>query len=379
MASSAGSVINRATWVQRLQRDGKGGSTVGFHGLTPLSDDEQHATRVLIAGPNLTIDRTLTIEELRPGEVLRFHGAEVTPGGKGVNVARVARALGVPALLVGFTPGRTGAAAAELIADEGLHLRPVPTDGEMRSAAVIIERSGRVTVMNEPGPSIGPEDWERYEAAVVRGLAGHSVLVCSGSVPPGTPPDGYARLTKLAATVGAVAVVDATGPVLDAALQSAPAVVSPNLPEAEGLLYGRADETVEVGQLDEVQSRAEKAAAELVRRGARAAVVTAGAAGAAVADGRAVSWHSAHAVTVRNPIGAGDALVGGLAAALECGDALGRAVIAGLATAAASVETAVAGAIDPARASELELAATPPELVADGTACSAWHPTSRRR
>ena len=62
---------------------------------------------MLIAGPNLTIDRTLAIEELRPGEVLRFHDVVVTPGGKGVNVARVARALHAPALLVGFTPGRT--------------------------------------------------------------------------------------------------------------------------------------------------------------------------------------------------------------------------------------------------------------------------------
>ena len=60
---------------------------------------------MLIAGPNLTIDRTLGIEELRPGGVLRFDGVAVTPGGKGVNVARVARALGVSALLVGFTPG----------------------------------------------------------------------------------------------------------------------------------------------------------------------------------------------------------------------------------------------------------------------------------
>ena len=44
---------------------------------------------MLIAGPNLTIDRTLAIDELRPGEVLRFDQVAVTPGGKGVNVARV--------------------------------------------------------------------------------------------------------------------------------------------------------------------------------------------------------------------------------------------------------------------------------------------------
>ncbi|MGH2969142.1 MAG: PfkB family carbohydrate kinase, partial [Solirubrobacteraceae bacterium] len=81
---------------------------------------------MLIAGPNLTIDRTLTIEELRPGEVLRFDGVVVTPGGKGVNVARAARALGHPALLVSFVPGHTGRAGAALIAEELLELAAVP-------------------------------------------------------------------------------------------------------------------------------------------------------------------------------------------------------------------------------------------------------------
>ena len=319
---------------------------------------------VLIAGPNLTIDRTLTIEELRPGEVLRFDGVAVTPGGKGVNVARVARALRVPARLVGFTPGRTGAAAAELIADEGLRIEPVPTGGELRSTAVILERGGRVTVMNEPGPPIGPDDWARYEAAVAARFEGHGVLVCSGSVPPGTPPDGYARLTELAAGAGAPTIVDVSGAALGAALLSGPDVVCPNLAEAEGVLHGRADETVEAGDPTMVRARAAQAAAELVRRGARAAVVTAGAAGAAVADATAVSWHRAHAVTVRNPIGAGDALVGGLAAALERGDALDLAVRAGMATAAATVETDTAGEISAARAAELEAAAAPPEPVA---------------
>src|SRR3982750_2296631 len=201
--------------------------------------------RVLIAGPNLTIDRTLTIEELRPGEVLRFENVAVTPGGKGVNVARVARALRASALLVGFTPGRTGAAAAELLADEGVRIEPVATGGELRSTAVILERSGRVTVMNEPGPPIGPDEWERYEATVASRLDGQGVLVCSGSVPPGTPADGYARLSELAARAGATAIVDVSGPALASALETGVAVLCPNLAEAEALLHGRADETVE--------------------------------------------------------------------------------------------------------------------------------------
>jgi 1-phosphofructokinase family hexose kinase len=318
---------------------------------------------VLIAGPNLTIDRTLTIDELRPGDVLRFDSVAVTPGGKGVNVARVARALDAPALLVGFVPGRTGAAAAQLLADEGVELRAVPCEGELRSTAVVLERGGRVTVMNEPGPPIGEGDWQRYEAAVAVGLEAHRVLVCSGSLPPGAPKDAYARLATLAARAGAAVLVDVGGPMLAAALRSAPDVVLPNLAEAEALLRGRADETVEAGDPSEVRTRAAAAAAELVSRGAVAAVVTAGAAGAAVAAEASVMWHRAPRVTVRNPIGAGDSLAGGLAVALERRERFESALAAGLAAAAASVETDKAGEIDPARAAELRAAAAPPEPV----------------
>jgi 1-phosphofructokinase family hexose kinase len=308
---------------------------------------------MLIAGPNLTIDRTLSLDELRPGEVLRFDSAVVTPGGKGVNVARAARALGAPARLVGFVPGHTGAAVAALLEDEGFSLVGVPAAGEVRSAAIVLERSGRVTVMNEPGPSLAPGDWDRFEAAVSGALASQLVLACSGSLPPKAPPDAYARLAALAEAAGALAIVDVTGAQLAAAVESSAAVVTPNLAEAEGLLHGRADETVEAGDAADVRERAIAAAAELVARGAPRAIVTAAAAGAAVADASSVMWRDAPRALVRNPVGAGDALVGGLAVALERGEPFDRAAAFGVAVAAASVETDEAGTLDAARAMAL--------------------------
>ena len=309
---------------------------------------------MVIAGPNLTIDRTLSIDELRPGEVLRFERAVVTPGGKGVNVARVARELGAGAVLVGFVPGRTGAAGAALLADEGLSLRGVEVGGELRSTAVVLERSGRVTVFNEPGPPLAPGDWEHYEAAVAEALEGQRVLACSGSLPPGAPADAYARLVGVAHERGALAVVDVGGDQLAAALAAGADVVTPNLAEAEGLLHGRADETVAAGDPAVVRERALAAARALVERGALRAVVTAAEAGAAVADGWLARWVAAPAVSeVRNPIGAGDALVGGLALALERGEEFAAAVVLGMACGAASVETDVAGVVVPARVAEL--------------------------
>ena len=98
---------------------------------------------MLVAGPNLTIDRTAVLGELRPGEVLRFDRVVVTPGGKGLNVARAALALGHSALLVSLLPGHTGRAAAALIAEEGVELSGVPCGGELRSTLVVQERGGR--------------------------------------------------------------------------------------------------------------------------------------------------------------------------------------------------------------------------------------------
>jgi 1-phosphofructokinase family hexose kinase len=302
---------------------------------------------MLIAGPNLTIDRTSTIPELRPGEVLRLSDVIVTPGGKGLNVARSALALGAPATLVAFVPGRTGRAAAELIADEGVALTGVPVGGEIRSTSVILEPGGRATVLNEPGPPLAEGDWAALEAAVGSAPAGHGVLVCSGSLPPGSPDDGYARLVRLAR----VSVVDAAGALLSAALEARPDVVTPNLGEAEGLLHGRADEAIEAAP--DARERAEAAAEALVRAGARAAVVTAAAAGAAAAADGATTWLPAPRVTVRNPIGAGDALTAALSAALEAGDDVLTAARRGVAAAAASVESPRAGDLDPARMAAL--------------------------
>jgi len=304
------------------------------------------AAVVVIAGPNLTIDRTLRIDELHPGEVLRFEDVVVTPGGKGVNVARLARSLGAESVLVGFVPGRTGAAAAALLGDEGLALRGVAVGGEVRSTAVVLERAGRVTVFNEPGPALAGGDWERYEAAVADALTGERVLACSGSLPPEAPQDAYARLVGVARERGAVAIVDVGGSQLAAAVAAGADVVTPNLAEAEGLLHGRADETVEAGDPAVVRARALAAARALVERGAGCAVVTAAAAGAAVVDGDGERWLAAPRVaSVRNPIGAGDALVGGVAVALERGSALDEAVAFGVAAGSASVETDTAGVV----------------------------------
>lgn len=308
---------------------------------------------MLIAGPNLTIDRTIRLDELRPGEVLRAREAHASPGGKGVNVTCAAAALGQPAELVAFLPrGRSGEAVGAWLADAGVTLHPVPIAGEIRSAAIMLEAGGRATVLNEPGPPAGEKAWRAYAAEIESRLPQHGVLACSGSTPPGSPADAYARLVRIAAGREVVVIVDTSGPTLTGALAAGPDVVSPNLEEAEEALAVRGQPGAG-DDAGDVRARAGAAARALVARGAAAAVVTAGAAGLALAGGEGERWLTAPRVEVRNPIGAGDALVAGLGCALERGEGLGDAVMAGMAAAGASVEETLPRRLDRTRVAEL--------------------------
>jgi 1-phosphofructokinase family hexose kinase len=287
------------------------------------------------------------LPELRPGEVLRVADVTILAGGKGVNVARAALVLGAPAVLIGFLPGHTGRAAAALAAEEGLTLEGIRVTGELRSSSILLEPSGRATVINEPGPTLGADEWLALETAVEAVLPDHGVLVCSGSLPPGIREDGYGVLTARAHEAGRRTVVDATGAVLAAALPARPDVVTPNLDEAEATLFGRTGEPVDAAP--DARPRALDAAAELVRRGARAAAVTAGAAGAALVWDGPPAWYDAPTVDVVNPVGAGDVFTATLGLALERGAELPAAVREAVAAASAAVEHPLAGRLDPAR------------------------------
>lgn len=318
------------------------------------------AGRLLVAGPNLTVDRTIRLDELRAGEVLRAEHVTVTPGGKGLNVARAAEVLGRGADLVGFVPGRTGAAAAGMIADEGVTLRSVPYDGEIRSAAVLREHDGRTTVINEPGPALTPQAWSHYESQVEAGLErGSGALVCSGSCPPGAPEDGYARLVGRARAQGAISVLDAGGVWLAGGVTAGPDVAAPNLAEAEALLEGGDREAVDAGT--DAGERALRSAAALHARGVAIAVVTAADAGVAAVSHHGSWWVPAPAVAARNPVGAGDAFTAALTLALMDGRSLQSALRAAVATAAASVESELGGVVDPGRARQLESEVPPPQ------------------
>lgn len=314
---------------------------------------------ILIVNPNPVFDRTITVEELVPGAVMRTVDVEVTAGGKGINVARVLRALGIPAALVLPVGREDRDRYTALLAQEGAHATVVDVDGPVRTASIYLEqRRARVTVVNDAGHPMSPRDWADVRAGIVDAIAPGDIVLSMGSFPPGLEPACLADLVRDVHRAGARILVDANPAWLAASLEAGPDIVTPNVDEAEAALGLGTAHVMDADHPDRelVRARAEAAAAELRGRGAGCALVTAGSAGVAMAREGHVTWHPAFPVEAVSTVGAGDSFVAGFAASWARSGAdldWDAAVDAGIATAAASCEQVRAGGVDPARADEI--------------------------
>ena len=282
------------------------------------------STRIVTVTPNPSVDRTLEVDRLRRGRVLRATAARTDAGGKGVNVARALVANGVPACAVVPLGGPDGRLLAALLNEAAISYRAVPVPTATRSNVTISEAGGRVTKVNAPGEPLPPEAIDRLVATATAELGEAAWLVGCGSLPAGAPDDLFAVLAARARDAGVRMAVDTSGAPLAAAVDAGVDLLKPNLAELVELVGSP------LHTLDDVVS----AAAELRTRGVAAVVVSLGSSGAVLVDGAEPVLAAPPPVAARSDVGAGDTLLAGfLAAGARGPDALRT----GVAWAAAAV------------------------------------------
>ncbi|MCW2945906.1 MAG: 1-phosphofructokinase, partial [Actinoallomurus sp.] len=180
---------------------------------------------IVTVTPNLALDVTYELAELRPGHAHRVRAVHARAGGKGVNVARVLKSLGHDVLVLGLAGGATGDAVRADLDASGLRHDLVPCAGETRRTVTVVA-GGEATLLNEPGPVVSPDEWAALEARVPDA----DILVVSGSLPPGVDADAIARLAARDLPV----IVDTSGEPLRRAAPYAWAV-KPNAEELAAL------------------------------------------------------------------------------------------------------------------------------------------------
>jgi tagatose 6-phosphate kinase len=102
---------------------------------------------------NAALDVTYEVRRLAPGAMHRVGAPSERAGGKGINVARVLRALGETVCVTGFAGGLAGRAFRADLSSAAIPAELVTVVGETRRTVTVVETvTGEATLLNEPGP-----------------------------------------------------------------------------------------------------------------------------------------------------------------------------------------------------------------------------------
>lgn len=152
--------------------------------------------------------------------------------GKGINVAKVLKDLGIDVTVGGFwvkTAGRLSA-AVQRAGDR----QPFPVvQGRTRINVKLTEKDGEVTDFNFSGFEVTPGDWERFVNDSLSWLGQFDMVCVSGSLPSGVSPEAFTDwMTRLRSQCPCI-IFDSSREALVAGLKAAPWLVKPNRRELE--------------------------------------------------------------------------------------------------------------------------------------------------
>lgn len=280
---------------------------------------------------NPAVDRELTVPELIFDHVLRATTWQVDFGGKGFNVSRMLRSLGQDSVAVGFAGGRAGELLRDGLQSLGIATEFVWVPGETRTNVSIVNQDhSHYLKANEPGPTISAGSLQELVAKIHSLVRPDDWWVLAGSLPPGVPDSIYADLIEMIHRQGGKVILDTSGPPLVLGCQAGPDLVKPNAYEA----------SVITGLPVESREQIARAGQAVRKIGAGEVVISLGKEGAMLLAGSGAWVAAAPRIEERNPIGAGDSMVGGLAWGLHQGlaveTALGWGIACGAATASLS-------------------------------------------
>jgi 1-phosphofructokinase len=250
---------------------------------------------------NPSLDRTVEVDRLERGAVLRTSSPVLEPGGKGVNLTRALARNGIDSIAVLPVGGAEGAELSALLDAAGVATRLVPVSGRTRSNLTVAEPDGTVTKLNEPGSSLSPTDFSALSTVLVGLVTARDWVVFSGSIPPECSGEQLVELMTSVTDLGASLAVDTSGDALTASLSARPRLIKPN----------RAELAEAVGRdLDSI-SDVIAAAVELRARGVERVLVSLGAEGAVLVGEHGAIVGESTAFQRRSTVGAGDCFLAG--------------------------------------------------------------------
>ncbi|MAC76683.1 MAG: sugar kinase [Rhodobacteraceae bacterium] len=299
-------------------------------------------TDILTITLNPAVDLATTAPQVLADLKLRCSAPQVDPGGGGINVARAVRLLDGQATALVAIGGTTGARLLELLTHEGVPTVAFQGPGETRQSLSVTETAtGLQYRFVMPGPDWTEADVARALRSVDQSAGDGTLVVLSGSQPPGVAKEFPSMLAEHVTGRGARLIVDTSGPALTA-LAGAPRQAIDTL-----RMDGAEAEELAGHPLPSRQDSADFARSLVVKGVARQVIVARGPDGSVLSND-AQSWHcTGPVVEVISKVGAGDSFVGAYTLSRARGAAAKDALRYGVAAASAACMTEATRLCDP--------------------------------
>ena len=256
---------------------------------------------------NVAVDKAYVIGDFNQGEVMRVQKCTNTPGGKGLNVAKVAKLCGEEVLATGFVGGHAGAYVEDMLKKQNVPSEFVHTKNETRSCINVLAADGTSTEFLEPGAEVSEEEIEEFMTEVSKIIDKSGVITISGSVPKGVGTDIYGKMIEQARQKNTPVLLDTSGKLLEEGIKSKPTMIKPNSDEIKALLG------VSINNREELIENGKK----LQRSGIKYVVISLGADGALVITDEHVYHGKPAKIKPVNTVGCGDSMVAAFAVGIK--------------------------------------------------------------
>lgn len=286
---------------------------------------------------NPTLDITYVLEEVSFGEPVKAIDVLKSPGGKGINVSRALRSMGIDSVATTIVGGYMGEEVLDLLQKEGLILQVVKIDNETRTNIVVYGRKDKKElVIRAAGPPVKDTETEKITSFIFNVAVSPELLVLSGSLPPGVKEDIYSSLINEAKTRDIKVVLDSDGEPFRFGVEAMPYLIKPNLVELQDL----------AGRELRDEAAIQEFCGGLLEKGIEIIVVSLGRDGAMMIT-REGTWKGAVPVIAENTVGAGDSMVAGLLIGIARSNPLEEMFRTGLACGVSAVVNPGPGLCEP--------------------------------
>jgi len=284
---------------------------------------------IIVVSLNPAIDRNYKVFGFVPGKLFRCENPVVSPGGKGVNVARIISLLGGRVSLLGFFAGNNGKYIVDNLVENKVKVLPVFINGETRNSINILDKvSGQETEILEKGPVVTKENIQSLKEILFNEIGindSGKIVVFSGGIPEGVFDDIYFELIIEANSRGAICFLDSSSQALLKGVDARPFFVKPNLREF-GQIAKHLNCDVNFGDKQEISIKNIMSSENLKKiyevfkaLKINCLVITLSEKGALLIDRNKITYMNPPEIVPVNTIGSGDSFTAGFAYAFANG------------------------------------------------------------